>query len=47
MGNTFGGYKILDHELSIPSKGKVKGVQYDNKARRYAGIPCALPPTGD
>lgn len=47
MGNTLGGYKIVDHELSIPSKGTIKGVQYDNKARRYAGIPYALPPTGD
>jgi carboxylesterase type B len=47
MGNTLSGYKVVDHELSIPSKGTIKGVQYDSKSRRYAGIPYALPPTGD
>lgn len=46
MGNTFSAYEQSPHEVSIGSKGTIKGVQFDNKARRYAGVPYALPPVG-
>ncbi|KUJ09786.1 alpha/beta-hydrolase [Mollisia scopiformis] len=45
MGNTIS-YGTTDCILDLGSKGSIKGVQYDNKARRYAGVPYALPPTG-
>ncbi|GLI76984.1 hypothetical protein PoHVEF18_005266 [Penicillium ochrochloron] len=46
MGNTLSTYKETPHEIDLGSKGKIKGIQYDNKARRYAGVPYALPPVG-
>lgn len=45
MGNTIS-YDIKEHELDLGPRGAIKGLQYDNKSRRYAGIPYALPPTG-
>ncbi|KXJ90352.1 Alpha/Beta hydrolase protein [Microdochium bolleyi] len=45
MGNSIS-YTTIPHELDLGAKGKIRGVQYDNKARRYAGVPYALPPTG-
>lgn len=45
MGNTIS-YTTKDHILDLGPKGSIKGTQYDSKARRYAGIPYALPPTG-
>ncbi|KAI1876721.1 uncharacterized protein JN550_000793 [Neoarthrinium moseri] len=46
MGNTIS-YTIKEHELDLGGKGSVKGLQYDEKSRRYAGVPYALPPTGE
>lgn len=45
MGNSIS-YTTTPHELDLGSKGKIRGLQYDNKSRRYAGVPYALPPTG-
>ena len=47
MGNTLSAYEEKDHIIDLGHLGSIKGVQYDNKARRYAGVPYALPPTGD
>ncbi|KAN0106329.1 alpha/beta-hydrolase [Hyaloscypha variabilis] len=47
MGNTLSNYEEKDHTVDLGSLGTVKGVQYDNKARRYAGVPYSLSPTGD
>ncbi|KAL3474300.1 Alpha/Beta hydrolase protein [Aspergillus californicus] len=47
MGNTLSAYQTTSHEITIPAKGRIKGLQFDNKARRYAGVPYALPPTGE
>lgn len=46
MGNTIS-YSVTDHELDLGEKGTIRGLQYDNKSRRYAGIPYAFPPTGE
>ncbi|KAJ5635583.1 alpha/beta-hydrolase [Penicillium longicatenatum] len=46
MGNTLSAYGQTSHEVDLGPKGKIQGIQYDNKARRYAGIPYALPPVG-
>ncbi|KAL1859763.1 hypothetical protein VTK73DRAFT_7459 [Phialemonium thermophilum] len=46
MGNTIS-YNEVDYVLDLGERGKVKGIQYDDKARRYAGIPYGLPPTGE
>ncbi|KAH7029874.1 Alpha/Beta hydrolase protein [Microdochium trichocladiopsis] len=45
MGNSIS-YTTTPHELDLGAKGAIRGLQYDNKARRYAGVPFALPPTG-
>ncbi|CAG7994537.1 unnamed protein product [Penicillium olsonii] len=46
MGNQLSAYEEKPHEVDLGSKGRIKGVQYDAKARRYAGVPYALPPVG-
>ncbi|CAI7587783.1 unnamed protein product [Penicillium glandicola] len=46
MGNTLSAYHETPHEIDIGIKGKIQGVQFDEKARRYAGIRYALPPVG-
>lgn len=46
MGNTIS-YQVTERQLDLGDKGTIKGVQYDSKACRYAGVPYALPPTGD
>lgn len=46
MGNKLSAYTETPHEIDLGPKGTIKGLQYDNKARRYAGIPYALPPLG-
>jgi carboxylesterase type B len=46
MGNQLSAYEESPHEIDLGSKGRIKGVQYDNKARRYAGVAYALPPVG-
>lgn len=45
MGQTIS-YEKIEYDLNLGAKGVVRGLQYDKKARRYAGIPYALPPTG-
>ncbi|KAJ5201004.1 hypothetical protein N7449_005807 [Penicillium cf. viridicatum] len=46
MGNTLSAYGQTSHEIDLGPKGKIQGIQFDNKSRRYAGIPYALPPVG-
>ncbi|KAL4752926.1 hypothetical protein BDW72DRAFT_211029 [Aspergillus terricola var. indicus] len=47
MGNNIS-YECSDCEVQLPgAKGKIKGLQFDNKSRRFANIPYALPPTGE
>lgn len=46
MGNTLSAYTETPHEIDLGPQGRIKGIQYDNKARRYAGIPYAQPPVG-
>ncbi|KAJ5234433.1 uncharacterized protein N7469_003601 [Penicillium citrinum] len=46
MGNQIS-YQEKLHELDLGPRGKIQGIQYDNKARRYAGLPYALPPVGE
>ncbi|ESZ96737.1 acetylcholinesterase [Sclerotinia borealis F-4128] len=39
MGNTIS-YRIADHQLDLgDGNGSIKGLQYDSKASRYAGVP--------
>jgi carboxylesterase type B len=40
-------YTTTPHTLSLGAKGSIVGVKNDDKAIRYAGVPYALPPTGD
>jgi carboxylesterase type B len=46
MGNTIS-YQDEPFTLSLGTKGSIRGLQRDNKSRRYAGVPYALPPTGE
>ncbi|KAL6400861.1 uncharacterized protein AUP68_16579 [Ilyonectria robusta] len=46
MGNTIS-YNETPFELSLGEKGTIRGLQFDNKSCRYAGVPYALPPTGE
>ncbi|KAF4119411.1 Carboxylesterase family [Geosmithia morbida] len=46
MGNTIS-YNDTPVEVSLGSKGTIRGVQRDSKSRRYAGVAYALPPTGE
>jgi carboxylesterase type B len=45
MGNQIS-YLETPYEVDLGPKGRLRGIQYDNKARRYAGVPYALPPVG-
>ncbi|EXK24125.1 hypothetical protein FOMG_19134 [Fusarium oxysporum f. sp. melonis 26406] len=48
MGNTLSVHQENDHEVKLGgSRGSIRGLQLDSKARRYLGIPYALPPVGD
>jgi carboxylesterase type B len=47
MGNTLSAYHEEEYVLDLQKGGKIRGIQYDNKARRYAGVPYSLPPTGE
>jgi carboxylesterase type B len=48
MGNTLSAYTESEHEVDLGGDlGKLRGVQFDKKSRRYAGVPYALPPTGN
>ncbi|KHN93994.1 Carboxylesterase, type B [Metarhizium album ARSEF 1941] len=46
MGSTLS-YNVQEHTVDLGPRGKIKGLQYDDKARRYSGVPYALPPTGE
>lgn len=46
MGNTLS-YHTKEHTIDLGPRGKIKGLQYDSKARRYAAVSYALPPTGE
>ncbi|KAF9883410.1 hypothetical protein FE257_003493 [Aspergillus nanangensis] len=46
MGNAIS-YDQKPFDLDLGDKGAIRGLQFDNKSRRYAGIPYALPPTGE
>ncbi|KAL4942978.1 hypothetical protein BDV06DRAFT_235084 [Aspergillus oleicola] len=46
MGNKIS-YTTTPIDLPLGPKGEIRGLQFDNKARRYAGVPYALPPTGE
>ncbi|OIW34821.1 alpha/beta-hydrolase [Coniochaeta ligniaria NRRL 30616] len=45
MGNTIS-YQDTPYDLNLGQKGTIRGLQRSNKSRRYAGVPYALPPTG-
>ncbi|KAM3086195.1 hypothetical protein ACMFMG_000332 [Clarireedia jacksonii] len=48
MGNTLSEYKETECEIDIgDGRGIIRGLQFDSKARRFLGIPYAIPPTGD
>lgn len=46
MGNTIS-YSTQPTTLSLGPKGSILGLQNDQKSRRFAGVPYALPPTGE
>lgn len=46
MGNNIS-YQQTPFELSLGDKGKILGLQFDDKSRRFTGVPYALPPTGE
>ncbi|KAF9890763.1 hypothetical protein FE257_005632 [Aspergillus nanangensis] len=47
MGNVLSAYQTSDCQVELPGKGTIRGLQFDNKACRYAGVPYAVPPTRD
>lgn len=47
MGNNTSSYAVQKHTLDLGKRGKIQGVEYDGKVRRYAGVRYALPPTGN
>ncbi|KAK1992162.1 alpha/beta-hydrolase [Colletotrichum falcatum] len=46
MGNNIS-YQETQVDLSLGSRGTIRGLQFDKKSRRFAGVPYALPPTGE
>ncbi|RDW60489.1 Carboxylic ester hydrolase [Aspergillus mulundensis] len=47
MGNKIS-YQTSDCEVQLPGdKGRIKGLQFDNKSRRFANVAYALPPTDE
>ncbi|CAI7647631.1 unnamed protein product [Penicillium viridicatum] len=46
MGNTIS-YTATGCEVDLLDRGCIRGLQFDNKSRRFAGVPYAQPPTGD
>lgn len=46
MGNTIS-YTETPCDLQLGGKGVIRGLQFDQKSRRYAGVPYALPPVGE
>ncbi|KAL5319057.1 hypothetical protein ACEPPN_014127 [Leptodophora sp. 'Broadleaf-Isolate-01'] len=48
MGNVLSPYTVTEHEVKLSgTRGSIKGLEFDSKVCRYAGIPYALPPTGE
>ncbi|KAL3446697.1 Alpha/Beta hydrolase protein [Aspergillus insuetus] len=48
MGNTLSAYKTSECEIEIAGdRGKIKGLQFDSKSRRFANVAYALPPIGE
>ncbi|ETN36259.1 uncharacterized protein HMPREF1541_08536 [Cyphellophora europaea CBS 101466] len=45
MGNHIS-YETRTCEADLGAQGRIKGLQFDHKSRRYAGVPYALPPVG-
>lgn len=45
MGNSIS-YQETPVEVTIGNKGRIRGLRFDDKACRYAGVPYALPPVG-
>ena len=46
MGNQIS-YSTKTHDFDLGTKGTIRGLQFDDKSVRYAGVPYALPPTGE
>ncbi|KAI9924183.1 hypothetical protein ASPWEDRAFT_136873 [Aspergillus wentii DTO 134E9] len=46
MGNIIS-YQITNCHAELPDKGIIRGLRFDDKSCRFAGIPYALPPTGN
>ncbi|KAL2852397.1 Alpha/Beta hydrolase protein [Aspergillus pseudoustus] len=48
MGNTLSAYQTSECEVELAgARGRIKGLQFDNKTRRFANVAYALPPVGD
>jgi carboxylesterase type B len=46
MGNSIS-YTTTDCQVVLHNRGRINGLQFDDKSRRFAGIPYAQPPIGD
>ncbi|KAG5787748.1 hypothetical protein H9Q69_013192 [Fusarium xylarioides] len=46
MGNSIS-YTTSDCHVNLPNSGSLKGLQFDSKSRRFAGVPYAQPPVGN
>ncbi|KAG2413493.1 hypothetical protein HFD88_002682 [Aspergillus terreus] len=47
MGNVLSAYQTTECQIELPGKGTIRGLQYDSKACRFAGVPYAVPPMGE
>ncbi|KAL5336808.1 Alpha/Beta hydrolase protein [Aspergillus crustosus] len=48
MGNTLSAYQTSECEVMLPdTQGSIRGLQFENKSRRFANVAYALPPTGE
>ncbi|KAL3479092.1 Alpha/Beta hydrolase protein [Aspergillus californicus] len=48
MGNTLSAYQTSECEAQLPGdKGSIRGLQFENKSRRFLNVAYALPPIGD
>ncbi|KAM5356916.1 hypothetical protein ACJ41O_003562 [Fusarium nematophilum] len=46
MGNSIS-YTTSDCQIDLPNAGSIKGLQFDQKSRRFAGVPYSQPPIGN
>ncbi|TXC10233.1 hypothetical protein FocTR4_00004527 [Fusarium oxysporum f. sp. cubense] len=46
MGNSIS-YTTSECHVNLPNNGSLKGLQFDSKSRRFAGVPYAQPPVGN